>query len=34
MGQFKKGGIPHIEAAARSLLEDWNKYVLNMEGFN
>ncbi|KAF2905753.1 hypothetical protein ILUMI_00430 [Ignelater luminosus] len=24
MGRFKKGGVPNIEAAARSLLEDWN----------
>lgn len=25
MGRFKKGGVPNAEAAARILLEDWNK---------
>ncbi|XP_063218124.1 guanine nucleotide-binding protein-like 3 homolog [Bacillus rossius redtenbacheri] len=25
MGQFKKSGVPNIHAAARSLIEDWNK---------
>jgi nuclear GTP-binding protein len=24
-GQFKKGGIPNAIAAARSLIEDWNR---------
>lgn len=26
-GRFKKGGIPDTNAAARGLLEDWNKWV-------
>lgn len=26
MGKFKKGGIPNVEAAARSILDDWNRY--------
>lgn len=26
-GKFKKGGVPNMIAAARGLLEDWNKYV-------
>lgn len=25
MGRFKRGGIPDTEAAARSILEDWNQ---------
>jgi nuclear GTP-binding protein len=24
-GQFKKGGVPNVIAAARSLIEDWNQ---------
>lgn len=28
MGRFKKGGVPNVEAAAKDLLEDWNRLVL------
>lgn len=35
MGRFKKGGVPDKLAAARSLVEDWNRYekVFTVTGF-
>lgn len=33
-GKYKKGGVVDLEAAARGLIEDWNRYTFDYSLLN